>query len=61
MQGDVNALEADLATVSGDLRSIGGQSVSSMPQWLSNVVDDASASSTASQRLMGDLGGTAIG
>jgi hypothetical protein len=61
MQGDVKALEADLATVSGDLRSIGGQSVSSMPQWLSNVVDDASASSTASQRLMGDLGGTAIG
>jgi hypothetical protein len=61
MQADVNAFEADLATVSGDLRSIGAQSVSSMPQWLSNVVDDASASSTASHRLMGDLGGTAIG
>jgi hypothetical protein len=61
MRGDVNVLEADLATVSGDLRSIGGQSVSSMPQWLSNVVDDVSASSTASQRLMGDLGGTASG
>jgi hypothetical protein len=61
MRADVNVLEADLATVSGDLRSIGGQSVSSMPQWLSNVVDDASASSTASNRLMGDLGGTASG
>lgn len=58
MRGDVNALEADLATVSGDLRSIGGQSVSSMPQWLSNAVDDASAASAASQRLEGDLGET---
>ncbi|HEY3701589.1 MAG TPA: hypothetical protein VGL32_04965 [Acidimicrobiales bacterium] len=59
MRADVNALEAGLATVSGDLRSIGGQSVSSMPEWLSNVVDNASASSTASHRLIGDLGGTA--
>jgi hypothetical protein len=58
MRGDVNVLEADLATVSGDLRSIGGQSVSSMPQWLSNAVDDASAASAASQRLEGDLGET---
>jgi hypothetical protein len=58
MRGDVNALAADLATVSGDLRSIGGQSVSSMPQWLSNAVDDASAASAASQRLEGDLGET---
>ena len=56
MRGDVNALEADLATVSGDLRSIGGQSVSSMPLWLSNVAGDVSVSSAASDRLMGDLG-----
>lgn len=60
MRGDVNALEADLATVSGDLRSIGGQSVSSMPQWLSNVAGDVSASSVASRRLMSDMGGPAI-
>jgi hypothetical protein len=58
MRGDVNALEVDLATVSGDLRSIGGQSVSSMPQWASNIVGDASASDVASRRLMSDLGGT---
>ncbi|HEX4541135.1 MAG TPA: hypothetical protein VH112_12920 [Acidimicrobiales bacterium] len=58
MRGDVNALEAELATVSGDLRSIGGQSVSSMAQWLSNAVADASAASAASQRLKGDLGET---
>jgi hypothetical protein len=60
MRGDVNALEADLSTVSGDLRSIGGQSVSSMPQWVSNVVGDASESGVASQRLMSNVGGTTI-
>jgi hypothetical protein len=60
MRGDVNAFEINLATVSGDLRSIGGQSVSSMPQWVSNVVGDASASGVARQRLMSDLGGTTI-
>ncbi len=56
MRGDVNALERDLATVSGDLRSIGGQRVSSMRQWVANVMADASASSVASHRLMNDLG-----
>jgi hypothetical protein len=60
MRGDVNAFEINLATVSGDLRSIGGQSVSSMPQWVSNVVGDASASGVASQRLVNDLNGTTI-
>lgn len=60
MRADVDALEADLATVSGDLRSIGGQSVSSMPAWASNVVGDVSATGAASHRLMSDLGGTTI-
>jgi hypothetical protein len=60
MRGDVDALEADLSTVSGDLRSIGGQSVSSMPQWVANVVGDASGSLGASHQLMSDLGGTTI-
>ncbi|HWC38335.1 MAG TPA: hypothetical protein VG476_07390 [Acidimicrobiales bacterium] len=60
VRADVGALEADLAILSGDLRSIGGQSVSSMAQWASNVVGDASRSSVASDRLGRDLGGTTI-
>jgi hypothetical protein len=59
MRGDVTALEADLATVSGDLRSIGGQRVTSMRQWLANVVGDASQSSADSDRLARHLGATA--
>jgi len=59
MQVDVNALEAGLATVSGDLRSIGGQSVSSMPQWVSNVVAVAAQSSAESDRLTRHLDGAA--
>jgi hypothetical protein len=60
MRGDMNALEADLAAVSGDLRSIGGQSVASMPQWRSNAAGDVSTSSVASHRLRSDLRGSAV-
>ncbi len=57
MQVDVNTLEAGLAAVSGDLRSIGGQRVSSMPQWISNVVAVAAQSSAESDRLTRHLDG----
>ena len=61
IRGDVKVFETDLATVSGDLRSIGGQRVSSMPQWVSNVVGDASQAGAASNRLTRQLGATPSG
>jgi hypothetical protein len=60
VRGDVDALETDLSTVSRDLRSVGGQRVSSMAQWASNVVGDVSRSGRASRRLGRDLGGTTV-
>ena len=60
MRSDVDALETDLATVSGDLRSVGGQRVSSMAQWVFNVIGDASRSTGAGRRLADDLGRTTV-